>query len=914
MSVLRRASLLLSLPLRAPRLTIAVAAALTVALGVVAARIRVDSSIENLLPAHDPERLYYEDVRKQFGSEEILVIGVFADDVFAPDTLARIDRLCEGLAAIDGVEEVLSLTTARGVEVVDDVLQVGRLMRELPATPEAAAAFRARAMANPLYRGNLVSADGRAAGISIVFEPMSDEEFARRGIEDRVRALVAGFDGPERLAVTGLPTLKVNGARLMEQDTRTFTPLALVLVVVVLTVMFRTVRGVLLPLTSLVLGVVWTDAAMVLTGSAITMGTLVLNPLLMVIGIASAIHLVSQYYWELRPERDVRAVVDATLQHVQVPIAIASLTTMIGFATLIFTPIPAIRDLGVYSVVGIVVILAASVTVVPACLLLLPRPRRLEHRHTRDRRVVRVLQRISTYSISHSRVILLVTGVLLLASGWGILRIRIDTNYLTFFDPRSEIRRDNALISEQLAGTQPVYVVVEGGKPGAVTRVETLAAIRDLQTYIRNQRGVDTTMSLADYVRLVRRALNPQARGELPREQDEVDQLMVLVDPQDLRAVASPDYSRANIIVRTRLAGSREVADFVEGVERYARERFAPDVRVRCTGTVVLLNRSADVLVYGQVAGLWQELTVLLLLLSGMFLSVRVGILALIPNVIPTVALFGIMGWSGIPLNVSTCTIAAIAIGIAIDDTIHLLSAFNAELRRSGDQERAIAHAIQSAGQAAVFIAAALAAGFFIVCLSNFQPVQHFGLLSGVTIGIALVTELFFTPALLATRKIVTLWDVLFLKLGRDPQKEIPLLAGMRPFQAKIVVLMGHLAAAPRGALITRRGERKAELYVLLSGRVEVKRPDDGVPILSLERGAVIGEMGLVRHQPRSADVEAVEDTEYLVLDERFLNRLRRQYPRIAATVFLNLTRILSDRLERTTDQLVQLRGAHHEG
>jgi hypothetical protein len=316
-SVFRRASRLPSLPLRAPWLTIAVVAVLTVALGAVAARIRVDSSIENLLPAHDPERLYYNDVRKQFGSEEILVIGVFAGDVFAPETLARIDRLCEQLAAIDGVEEVLSLTTTRGIEVVDDVLHIGRLMRELPATPEAAAALRARAMANPLYRGNLISADGRAAGISVVFEPMSDEEFTRRGIENRIRALVASFDGPERVAVTGLPTLKVNGARLMEQDTKTFTPLALVLVVVVLTVMFRTVRGVLLPLTSLIVGVVWTDAVMVLTGSAITMGTLVLNPLLMVIGIASAIHLVSQYYWELRPGRDVRAVVAATMEHVR---------------------------------------------------------------------------------------------------------------------------------------------------------------------------------------------------------------------------------------------------------------------------------------------------------------------------------------------------------------------------------------------------------------------------------------------------------------------------------------------------------------------------------------------------------------------------------------------------------------------
>jgi hypothetical protein len=337
-------------------------------------------------------------------------------------------------------------------------------------------------------------------------------------------------------------------------------------------------------------------------------------------------------------------------------------------------------------------------------------------------------------------------------------------------------------------------------------------------------------------------------------------------------------------------------------------------VRARVTGTVVLLNQSANDLVWGQITGLWQELLALLALLSFLFLSVRVGVLALVPNVIPTVILFGIMGWSGISLNVSTSMIAAIAIGIAIDDTIHLLNNFNVELRRTGSQEKAVLYAIRSAGQAAVFISLALSAGFFIVCLSNFQPVRHFGLLSGVTMGVALLTELFFTPALLATTKIVTLWDLLFLRLGPEPHKEIPLFADLRPFQAKIVVLMAHLASAPPGTFLTRRGEMKAELYVLLSGRVDVCRGEDGAIIRSLARGDVIGEMGLVRQRPRSADVVVGEDTEYLVLDGRFLRRLRRQYPRIAATVFLNLTRILSDRLESTTDELVKGRELRRAG
>jgi CRP-like cAMP-binding protein len=153
------------------------------------------------------------------------------------------------------------------------------------------------------------------------------------------------------------------------------------------------------------------------------------------------------------------------------------------------------------------------------------------------------------------------------------------------------------------------------------------------------------------------------------------------------------------------------------------------------------------------------------------------------------------------------------------------------------------------------------------------------------------------------TAHVVTVWDLASLKLGSQPH-EIPLFASLRPFQAKIVVLMGQLARAQPGDYITRRGERREELYVLLGGEVDILGGGDTV-IRTLSRGDVIGEMGLVRHVPRSADAVVRETTEYLVLDSAFLDRIQRRYPRIAATVFLNLTRILSDRLENTTNQLV---------
>ena len=439
-----------------------------------------------------------------------------------------------------------------------------------------------------------------------------------------------------------------------------------------------------------------------------------------------------------------------------------------------------------------------------------------------------------------------------------------------------------------------------------MAHLDALAAMRDLQQFVREQPGVDGSLSLADYVAIMQGALNPERGRALPDSQADVDQLMLFVNPTDVAPVVSRDYGRANVIVRTRLSGSSEVAALVDRIAEYAQSRFRRGIEVRPTGSMVLLNRSADDLSRGQVSGLWQVLAMLLLIMSLIFTSIRAGLLSLVPNVIPIIVLFGIMGWAGIPLNISTSMIAVIAIGIAVDDTIHYFSEFNVQLRATGNQEQAILNVVRVVGKPIVYSALALTAGFAITCFSNFQPIRHFGILSSSTVAIGLVAELLITPALVMSTTIITLWDLLFLKLGPEPEKQIPLFAGLRPLQAKIVVLMGRLAAADPGELITRRGELKSELYVLLSGHAEVRHSPGEPVIRTVGRGDVIGEMALVRDRPRSADVIVAQPTEYLVLDRGFLDRLQRRHPRIAAKVFLNLSRILSDRLEDTTEQLAR--------
>jgi len=894
-------SYILALPQRFPRATLAIIAVITAFFAWHATGIRVDSSTENLLPLDDPELTYFYGARDEFGTEEVLVVALFADDVFATATLATIDAVSKQLQALDGIAEVLSLSTVKGAKMTDFGLETGKLMKRLPATAEEAESFRATIYDNPLYVGTVVSADAKAAGISVRFDTMSDREFIDGGYEDRVREIVAAHGGADQFAITGIPTLKVFGARYLEGDLIRFMPLSVLLVALVLAYTFRTPRGVLIPLSTVLVGVVWTVGFMVIAGTPINLGTVVLPPLLLAIGVAYAVHIMSRYYEEARPDRTAAETVAATLEHSGLPVGVAALTTLAGFATFILTPIRAISEFGLYATFGLAAIMVASFTVLPALLLLLPAPKSLRSMHAEGGTVANILGWLGENAVRRRNEVLGLAVLLCLVSIWGISYIRVDTDFQGFFDPDGPIRTDAARIGEHLAGTQALAIIVDGDGPQSVTKLEVLQAIRELQTYLDDWPGVDKTLSIVDILMRVREVIDPEA-DPFPESQSAVAQLLMLGSPREYKAALNAEGSRASILVRTRLSGSTDIGRLVAAIETFASEHFPRGVEVRPTGTLVLLNRSADALAWGQINGLWQVFVVLLALMCMMFLSFRIGFLSLLPNLIPIIILFGVMGWFGISLNISTTLIAAMAIGIAIDDTIHYLGTFSGELRRTGDQTQAMKNATRSVGVPMVVTSVALAAGFLVLTLSNFGPVRDFGLLSAVTMMVALFSDLIITPAILMTTKIITAWDLLYLKLGPEPHKQIPLFAGLGNLQAKIVALMAQIVDVAAGTPLTRAGETKAEMYVLLSGHAHVLR--DGRVVHTLRRGDVVGEMGLVRHQPRSADVAAADDLEYLVLDEAFLRRIRRRYPRIGNTILFNLTRILSDRLDATTSQL----------
>ncbi len=904
-------------------------------------RITFDGSLASLSVPDDPARLYNEQIRREFGDEEIGIALLDSADLWSVANVTALRDLTERLAAVPGVSRTLSIANA--TDPVADVFNPPPLLEPGPVTPASIARLRERVKANPIYVPNLVAADGGAAAITVFFKNAvtTDDEAA---VDRDVQAVLATYQGDGAIHYTGMSHVRVQAVERMQHDLLGFLPASLLLMALVLYGIFRSVRATLLPLGALALDVGCLVGLMGWFGEPITLATLVLPSLLLVIGGSYAIHIVDAYL-ELVRKPDSGSlgseeIFSRVLGAVGLPVFVSAFTNAIGFGSLAIHPIPAIAGLGKFAVLGIAVITFGCVLGIPLALLSMPgrRPAAGDAEAAGDPRssaaaasgnpepkceepaaqprLERYIGRIGAYCIDHRLLVLasaaLATGV----AAWGSTRVQVDTDFLKAFRAGSPVRESFEAIDGKLAGPNPISVVIHGPEPGYFRDIAALRRVKDFQLFAEGLPGVDESLSLVDYLDELDLGLQNaggevilnEATGEVieappPRSfwqdpQKQLPQVLQLVsaNPRAFSGVVDKDFQRLHITLRTSLTGSLETAELVRQIEEYTDEAFPRGVETRLTGTLVVMASISDRILQGQVESTVVAYGAILLVLSIMFLSVRVGLMAMIPNVIPNVVFFGVMGFGGIELNLATSIIAAVALGISVDDTVHYMARLNRVVKATGTQREALLATLHIVSRPVTATTVTLAAGFLVMVTSNFAIISTFGWLTALTMMVALVTNLFLVPAILATVPVISVWDLVSSRLGPSPHLTIPLFEGLGRLGVRLVVLLGHLHTFRRGEFVVRKGEEGREMYLILTGSAQVQL-ENGLEI-PLPRGGIVGEMALLRRAPRGADVVASTDLDALAIDEAFLRRLRIRYPRLASKFFLNIARILSDRLD----------------
>lgn len=871
-------------------------------------RLWVDPSINRLLPTGDPEVAFYEHVRETFGNDEIVLVAVEAPDVYEPAVLATVARISDRLAEIDGVDRVLSLSSALDVRGIDGDLRIEGFLDPMPESREAAETIRATLARNPIYENLLVSPDGRGAAILVYFREISDRELVARGVDREIAQILEEERGDLEARVTGTPIIKIALNRALLADLLRTLPLVFLVAAAVLVLAFRSLLGVLVPMATITIALLWTLGFAAWIGWSLNLVTAIVPPLVVTVGFAYAIHVVSEYMAVLARHRapvDRRAVSLEALKDVGIPVLITGVTTAAGFLSLATNEMTAVREFGFLAVVGVVCTVLASLSFAPAALCLFGR-RTPGPRGWLDAPLGGAARRLADFDLRRRRLVLGLGVLALVVAVVGMQRIRVGTEYVENFAPDSTVRRDYEAIGRLFHGSEPFYVVLESSVPEAFLDPEHLQVVKDLQAWLEEQPEVATTTSFVDYLMLLHREMNDgdDAYFSLPPSKRSTKQIFLFGSNDEAWAFVDRGFQSVNVFVRAHAPSSAEVTALVARVE--AHLATLPDyVEATATGDIVLLNRTLDDIVRGQAESLGLALLVIYVILAAMFTSLRIGLLALFPNVLPIAVYFGTLGFTDITLNPSTSLIACIALGIAVDDTVHYLARFNADAKRLANEREATRVALGEVIRPVTFTTLGLCLGFGVLLTSELQSQADFGVLAAFTLSVAWLVDVTITPALASGVRIVTLWDSLTLDLGRAPNETIPLFRGLRPRQARIFALLSRVETVAAGARLITEGEEGDEMFVIIDGELTASLTRDGERrVLSrMRRGDVVGEVALF-HRRRSADVDAVEETRLLRFGEEDLDRVRRRHPRIAATVLYNLNRIQARRLVENTQRM----------
>ncbi len=869
-----------------------------------APRLGLDPSATGMLPSGGEERELYEKARRLFGSDESIIVGVGAPDVFVPDVLERVAAMTRAIEAIDGVQNVLSLATALNVRSAGGDVEVAPFLDPIPRDRAGLERLREEALGNPIYAGTLVSRDGRATALLVSLERMSDQELIQRRMDERVVEAARAEAGALELWVSGVPHVKTYVSESLLHELSYMLPLILALVALVLWFQSRTLRGVCIPIATIVLGLVWTLGTLGWLRQELNLVTVLVPFLILTLGFAYALHVLSEYEAELAAHASARPpeAVQRALDAVWVAVLVTCITTVAGFTSLALSPIVAIRQFGLFAALGDVFTVLATLSFVPALLSVLPRPRRLHQ--AREGWLEEAAGRLASFAIGRRRLLIGGACVFVAVCAVGMSRIRVSAEFPGNLRADNPVRRDYEAINARLGGANQIRILLETDVPEAFLEPANLRAMQGLQEWLESQPEVGETISIADYVRLLNRVLGDPASGDgnaLPETKRLVSQLMLFGASPETKRFVDARYQTTNVLVFANVANSDAISGLVQRIQARLGE-LPQHLRGSVTGSAVLLNRVIDDVSWGQFTSLTSAFLQIYLVLVLMFMSFRVGLLALLPNAVPIFAYFAVLGFTGITLNPSTSLVGSLALGVVVDDTIHYFARFNAEARRLADEKKAADAALRALIRPVSFTTIGLCAGFLVLTLSQHATQAEFGLLASLIFGFGWLCDALLSPALCSGVRIVTLWDVLRLDLGREPQKEIDLFRDLSLRRARIFALMSEIRRLPAGGRLLTEGETGADMFVILQGELVafVERDGKRRDLSTMSRGHVVGEVGSFGVK-RTASVDAVSDALLIRFDADDLERLRRRYPRIAATVYRNLNRIQAERLARTT-------------
>lgn len=778
-------------------------------------KIEVDPAPENLLSASDSEGIETKEIfTEAFGdNSRILLVVITAEDVLSAPNLLYQHRLASALRAIEGVERAEGITEMILPRLVDPELEpldalddlddldslddedeessfdpetVNLMVDIFEADPErfegglhvvgpriqetlrfeaiakdgeltenAEEKIRASLDASPLLVGRLVSADHQAAAIALFLRDLEGREMPAlvRAVEGVIEAM-GEPDGAE-VQVAGLPFVRNTIAERLRTDQFILLPVTLLVCMVILYLAMRWVLGVFLPIIAVSLTLLIVLGGMAITGMQLNILNNIIPPLLIIIGITDAIHLLIRYRDELPRRGKPQLAAFHTVFILATALFFTDITTAVGLGSLYAAKTAMLRNFGIIAAIGVLVAYLITIIFVPPVMMSSKPPPLPDPKKKRSRPLETFLVIYTARVLRNPWPVLIATLGILAVSTFFAFQVRVDHALLDQFDKDDPVYTTTRLLEEKLDGIRPMEVIFETDDPELFSDPEFIAAVERVQAFAEEDSIILRTMS---YPAMLRQGLTLFAQDESLwtepfRSKTQVNALLGILEQREespLTRYMTADRSLARMQLMFRDAGAQAAIRFIDKIEAEFERELAPfPVTLRYTGDAYTGSKTQSAVVLDLLASLVAAIGIIFVILTLFFRSLRLGLLSIPPNLIPLVGTLGYMAVRDIPLNMSTVIIFSISFSLAVDGSIHVLARFREEMNDGKAPASALLRAARGTGRANVISYLTLTCGFGVMLLSSFVPIRQFGELIAVTVGTCMIATVFLLPALI---------------------------------------------------------------------------------------------------------------------------------------------------------------------
>lgn len=713
---------------------------------------KFDYHFESFFPVDDPDLDFYYNYTDRYGTDNdfVLIALVNHPSIYDSAFLAKVHHLADTLKSFPFVASVMS-PTALSFPAVSDFGAINIPYLHLNE-PERYAADSARIMATPWLIGNFFSTDGTALIININTLPKISK-LKGDTLLDAIESILPNYQF-ERVHTASKLKGQRNFILKMQRELMVFISAALVILIVFLWFTFRSSYGVWVPIVVVGASIIMLLALMVLIGKSINVMTILLPTIMFVVGVSDIVHILEKYIEELRKGLEKEAALKITFKEIGMATFLTSLTTAIGFVTLLTANIQPIKEFGVLTAIGVFIAFILAFTLLPAVLNLADVPSIAEKNKGKMFWTTK-LHRLFIWVLGNTKKIAVGSTVVVVISLLSISTIKVNSSFLEDWSVDEEQKDDYAFFENEFAGVRPFEMELYlKDTSETMLSAAVIADIAVIDSIAQEVFEAPFSLSIATIYKWANMAFHAGLPNQykLPssEEFEGINKHVKRYFKKELGNYVQPDRKTSRITFKTKDFGGYFMKQKIAEFDALVAEKLPQNhVTYKLTGMGLLIDKNNEYLSANMLNGLLIAFIIIGIIMGILFLDLKIVLIALIPNILPLLMVGGVMGLTGVDMKIATSIIFTIAFGIAVDDTIHIMSKMRIELAKGKSRLYALKRSYLSGGKAIIVTSIILSSGFFTLLLSDINSTFYTGYLVSLTLVFALIADLLLLPVLI---------------------------------------------------------------------------------------------------------------------------------------------------------------------